>query len=405
QKSQMLTGLLECRKKDESKLIKHLITDVRAEGVLSLASGLAARVLFLCVRQADCSGDQTRVKGLCSAAVSGFKTALKVNHLYLYPLSQCHSPRQVTHLNLNNYFISYAEMTSHRNRPLLLQDMRGSEELVPLVTDVQESVRALSDLCIQAYQQLLSISESRLQPIIVPAMLESETIPGLAGSSVKLSAGRKRAGSDPRPSASTEGATMSAVLRELSALHTALSRQDLPSALQEQAFHQLMYLLAATTLNSLLLRKDMCCWNRGLQIRYNVSLLEEWLRSRSLQTGGAVTTLEPLIQAAQLLQMSKKTEADGQAMVQACNALSNQQVVKILSLYTPQSDLEERVTLNFIRIVQGLLKGRSEGQPPQLLMDVRRVFPVTFPYLPPPQVSAAQLEIPESLKISFLRRV
>lgn len=98
-------------------------------------------------------------------------------------------------------------------------------------------------------------------------MLESETIPGLAGSSVKMSAGRKRAGSDPRPPASTEGTTMSAVLRELSALHTALSRQDLPSALLEQAFHQLMYLLAATTLNSLLLRKDMCCWNRGLQIR------------------------------------------------------------------------------------------------------------------------------------------
>uniref|UniRef100_A0A673JKY2 Methyl-CpG binding domain protein 3b n=1 Tax=Sinocyclocheilus rhinocerous TaxID=307959 RepID=A0A673JKY2_9TELE len=84
-----------------------------------------------------------------------------------------------------------------------------------------------------------------------------------------------------------------------------------------------------------------------------------------------------------------------------CNALSNQQVVKILSLYTPQSDLEERVTLNFIRIVQVSAK----GQPPQLLMDVRRVFPVMFPYLPPPQVSAAQLEIPESLKISFLRRV
>uniref|UniRef100_A0A673IQW0 Methyl-CpG binding domain protein 3b n=1 Tax=Sinocyclocheilus rhinocerous TaxID=307959 RepID=A0A673IQW0_9TELE len=73
-------------------------------------------------------------------------------------------------------------------------------------------------------------------------------------------------------------------------------------------------------------------------------------------------------------------------------------VVKILSLYTLQSDLEERVTLNFIPLVL-----QVRGQPPQLLMDVRRVFPVTFPYLPPPQVSAAQLEIPESLKISFLR--
>ena len=35
----------------------------------------------------------------------------------------------------------------------------------------------------------------------VPAMLESETIPGLSGSAVKLGASRKRAGSDPRTAA------------------------------------------------------------------------------------------------------------------------------------------------------------------------------------------------------------
>lgn len=60
--------------------------------------------------------------------------------------------------------------------------------------------------------------------------------------------------------------------------------------------------------------------------RYNVSQLEEWLRSRGLQAGGAVATLEPLIQAAQLLQVSKKSEADGQALVRTCTALSGQQV-------------------------------------------------------------------------------
>lgn len=390
QRNQTITGLLECRKKDESKLIKHLITDVRAESVLSSSPGLVARVLFLCVRQVDCSGDQARVKGLCSAVVSGIKTALKKHGNDL----------DMTAVWLKNSYVLRDLLLQHSPR----QESRGSEDLLPLVTDVQEFVRALSDLCIQSYQQLLSISESRLQPIIIPAMLESEMIPGLAGSSVKLSAARKRAGSDPRPPGGSEGVSMSSVLRELSALHTALSRQHLPSVLQEQAFHQLVYLLSASTLNSLLLRKDMCCWSRGLQIRYNVSVLEEWLRARSLQTGGAVGTLEPLIQAAQLLQMSKKTEADAQAMVQACSALTNQQMVKILSLYTPQSDLEERVTLNFIRLVQALLKGRSEG-PPQLLLDVRRVFPVTFPHDPPAQVTAEQMQIPEALKINFLRRV
>lgn len=98
-------------------------------------------------------------------------------------------------------------------------------------------------------------------------MLESETIPGMSGAVVKLVISRKRAGSDPRPAGSSEGATMAAVLKVLGALHAAMQRQELPSALMEQAFRQLIHLLAASALNSLLLRKDVCCWNRGLQIR------------------------------------------------------------------------------------------------------------------------------------------
>uniref|UniRef100_A0A8D3DF95 Methyl-CpG binding domain protein 3b n=1 Tax=Scophthalmus maximus TaxID=52904 RepID=A0A8D3DF95_SCOMX len=358
--SASVTGLLECRKRDETKLMKNLITGetdpyIRVDSALSLPPGLPASVLFLCVRQADCSRDQAHARSLCSAAVTAVKAALK------------------TH---------------------------DSSDLVPLTTDLSDLIRALSDLCIQAYQQLLSITETHLQNIIVPALLETETIPGLSGSAMKLGASRKRTASDPRTVAGV-APTMALVLRELGALHTALSHQALPTMLVEQAFQQLTYLISASVLNSLLLRKDMCCWTRGIQIRYNVSLLEEWLRSRDLQAGGAVAPLEPLIQAAQLLQTGKKTEAEAKALVQTCTALSSQQIVKILTLYTPHSDLEERVTLNFIRT--GLLKGR-DGQPPQLLMDVRRVFPVTFPDLPPAALRAEQLVIPDSLKISFLRR-
>ncbi|XP_076135384.1 unconventional myosin-Vb [Alosa pseudoharengus] len=382
-------GLLECRKKDEAKLIKTLVTDVRVDIALSLPLGLPARVLFLCVRQADCSGDQARARSLCTAAVAGIKAALK---------KHCND-LDMTALWLKNTCLLADLLTQHSAK----QDPGACEDLLPLAFDVSETSRALSDLRIQAYQQLLSICESRLQPIIVPAMLESETIPGLSGSAAKLVSSRKRAGSDPRAPGS-EAPTMAQVLRELGALHAALTRQELPLPLLEQALRQLSHLLVASALNCLLLRKDMCCWNRGLQIRYNVSLLEEWLRGRGLQAGGAVATLEPLIQAAQLLQMSKKSEADAAAMVQTCHVLSTQQIVKILTLYTPQSDAEERVTLNFIRIVQGQLKERSEGQPPQLLMDVRRVFPVTFSYQPPPPQHAEQLAIPESLKISFLRK-
>lgn len=157
---------------------------------------------------------------------------------------------------------------------------------------MSDLIRALSDLCIQAYQQLLSITEKRLHNIIgavdtgcvcalpstplfsltacfprlVAALLESETIPGLSASTVKLVTSRKRSGSDPRP-AGGEAPTMTTVLRVLGALHTALARQALPPTQIEQAFHQLTHLISASAVNSLLLRKDMCCWSRGIQIR------------------------------------------------------------------------------------------------------------------------------------------
>uniref|UniRef100_A0A3B5QLT5 Dilute domain-containing protein n=1 Tax=Xiphophorus maculatus TaxID=8083 RepID=A0A3B5QLT5_XIPMA len=340
----------------------NLLTEVHS--ALALPPGLPASVIFLCVRQADCSGDQARARSLCSSALIAMK-------------------RQIPSCWLGG----------------------GVKQTSDLDMTALDLIRSLSVLCIQAYQQLLSITETLLQKLIVPALLESETIAGLSGSAVKLVVSRKRAGSDPRP-LGADSPTMASVLRQLRALHTALSRQALPQSLAEQAFRQMTYLICASALNNLLLRKDMCCWSRGMQIRYNVSVLEEWLRSQDLAAGGAVATLEPLIQAAQLLQVGKKTDADAQAIVRTCTALSSKQIMKILTLYTPHSDLDEKVSLNFIRTVQvpPASLGRSDSQPPQLLMDVRRAFPVTVPYSPPPALSADDLVIPESLKISFLRR-
>lgn len=60
--------------------------------------------------------------------------------------------------------------------------------------------------------------------------------------------------------------------------------------------------------------------------RYNVWQLEEWLMERDLIDCGAKETLEPLIQAAQLLQIKKKTEADAQAICSMCTALTTAQV-------------------------------------------------------------------------------
>lgn len=54
-----------------------------------------------------------------------------------------------------------------------------------------------------------------------------------------------------------------------------------------------------------------------------------------MHAGGAVDTLEPLIQAARLLQVAKKTDADAQDLVQTCTALYNQQVAHCISPLHP----------------------------------------------------------------------
>ncbi|KAL0169005.1 hypothetical protein M9458_037227, partial [Cirrhinus mrigala] len=50
-----------------------------------------------------------------------------------------------------------------------------------------------------------------------------------------------------------------------------------------------------------------------------------WLRDKNLMTCGAKETLEPLIQAAQLLQVKKKTDEDAEAICSMCNSLSTAQ--------------------------------------------------------------------------------
>lgn len=107
--------------------------------------------------------------------------------------------------------------------------------------------------------------------------------------------------------------------------------------------------------------------------------MEEWLRANNLYQSNAAATLEPIIQAAQLLQVKKKTSQDAEAICSLCCSLTTQQVswshfnsaylliksffwplvmlfelqiVKILNLYTPLNEFEERVTVSFIRNIQ-----------------------------------------------------
>lgn len=79
-----------------------------------------------------------------------------------------------------------------------------------------------------------------------------------------------------------------------------------------------------TTFSTFAFSPFLCFWHR-----YNVSQLEEWLRDKNLMNSGAKETLEPLIQAAQLLQVKKKTDDDAEAICSMCSALTTAQVKRL----------------------------------------------------------------------------
>ncbi|CAK6961537.1 unconventional myosin-Va-like [Scomber scombrus] len=381
-------GMLEYREGDESRLLKNLVIDLKSRGVaVSLIPGLPAYIIFMCLRYADSVNDDQRVSTLLNSTISSIKGVIKrrgndFEVVSFWLANTCRLLNCLKQYSGDEVFITHN--TVKQNEHCLTN------------FELSEYQQVFGDLSIQIYRQLIKCIEDVLQPLIVASMLEHEAIQGVLGS--KPTGLRKRSSSFPEE----EAVTVEVLLQRLSLFHTTMSQHAMDSDLIKQVVKQMFYIICASTLNHLLLRKDMCSWSKGLQIRYNVWQLEEWLTERDLADCGAKETLEPLVQAAQLLQIKKKTEADAQAICTMCTALTTAQILKVLTLYTPVIEFEERVTTSFIETMKDLLKDRVES--PTLMMDAKKIFSVMLPFTSS-AVALETVQIPASLNLSFLTRI
>uniref|UniRef100_A0A452HCC9 Dilute domain-containing protein n=1 Tax=Gopherus agassizii TaxID=38772 RepID=A0A452HCC9_9SAUR len=344
---------------------------------------LPAYILFMCFRHADSGHDEHRIRSLFAAAVSGIKRVVKKHSedfdvVVLWLANTC---------CLINCLRQYGRDQSYRLANTPKQNQHCLRNF-----DLASHCQSLGDLAIQIYQQLIRLAQKKLKPMIVAAMLESETIQGL--SSARPPSYRKQ------PAAPAY--TLDSLLQQLSSFHEALGRHQLEPVVVGQAFRQLLFTVSGVALNYLLLRRDACSWSQGVQLRYNVSQLEEWLRAKGLQQSGAMEVLQPLIQAAQLLQVKKTTEEDAEAICCLCTALTTPQIMKILRAYTPAAGLEERT--GWFLSTQDRLAERTPAGPCQLLVDTAHLFPVHLPFSCSP-VQLDELRIPDSINLTFLTRV
>lgn len=105
-------------------------------------------------------------------------------------------------------------------------------------------------------------------------MLEHESLQGI--SSMKPTGFRKRSNSIYEDS---ETFTISYIIQQLSFFHSTMSQHGMEQGLIKQAVKQLFFLVGATTLNNIMLRKDMCSCRKGMQIRSEL-FCDIWVKCR-----------------------------------------------------------------------------------------------------------------------------
>uniref|UniRef100_A0A672I9K8 Myosin VAb n=1 Tax=Salarias fasciatus TaxID=181472 RepID=A0A672I9K8_SALFA len=380
-------GMLKYKQGEEQRLLKNLVTDLKPRGVaVSFTPGLPAYIIFMCLRYADNVNNDQRVSDLLNSTISSIKGVIKRkgNDFEVVSFWLANTCRLMHCLKQYSGDEVYAKHNTAKQNEQCLSNF-----------ELSEYQQVFGDLSIQIYRQLIKCMEDILQPIIVASMLEHNAEQGVLGA--------KPTGMRKKSSLSEEGvATVEVLLQRLSLFHSTMGQHGMDPELIKQVVRQQFYIICAVTLNNLLLRKDMCSWGKGLQIRFNVWQLNEWLVERELTDCGAKDTLEPLLQAAQLLQIRKSTEADAQAICSICSALTAEQIVKLLTLYTPVNEFEERVDINFITTIKSLLKDRVESS--TLMMDTKKIFSVTLQFSPS-CVALETIQIPASLNLGFLSRI
>ncbi len=170
--------------------------------------------------------------------------------------------------------------------------------------DLSEYRRVIADIAIWMYQGITKLMEEEVQPLLVPAILEHEGIGGISSDK----SGRSHGNPNDNGVHVDPAEALDKLIRLLTRFHGIFAKHGLDPEIISQIFKQNFYFICTTALNNLLLRRDMCHWSRGMQIRYNVAQLEEWAREKKVHDvdgtkGQVIDSLAPIIQASQLLQV------------------------------------------------------------------------------------------------------
>lgn len=261
-----------------------LILDLQPVIALSAQpSGLPAYILIMMIRYADYINDKgNQVRHVLIAAFICFRTLMKTfDTLTLdYIVFWLSNFLRLLH-NMKQYSGDTAfqsENTPKQNE----QCLKGVH-----ITEYQQ-YHVLDNYVVFLYTKLIKILEQDMQKMIVPAILENTGIHSGGSGSLAVTEEQK---------------PLNILIQELDTTYILLCSCGLDENVINQVFRQLFYYVCAEALNNLLVGRELPNLSKGSEIRYNISILEEWGKTKKMEEMVKLT-LAPVIQASQILQVT-----------------------------------------------------------------------------------------------------
>ncbi|KAF2841566.1 putative myosin MYO2 [Patellaria atrata CBS 101060] len=209
----------------------------------------------------------------------------------------------------------------------------------------------LESLEFNIYHTWMKVLKKKLQKMIVPAIIESQSLPGFVTNESNRFLGKLL------QSNNTPAFSMDNLLSLLNNVYKAMKAYYLEDSIITQCVTELLRLVGVTAFNDLLMRRNFLSWKRGLQINYNITRIEEWCKSHEMPEG--TLQLEHLMQATKLLQLKKATLNDIEIIQDICWMLSPNQIQKLLNQYLV-ADYEQPINGEIMKAVASKVTEKSD---------------------------------------------
>lgn len=226
----------------------------------------------------------------------------------------------------------------------------------------------ISELVSEAYTCLIHDSEKRLEHIFESAILEYEQLDGLEMVHFADDWQRffRRSSTVSRQSISELTCSPKTVTNLLSSILYVLQSYEVHPAIIIQVFGQLFNFLSCELFNRILTHRRHLCRSRAIQIRMNITVMEEWIRDRDLPLEIYLT---PVIQLVQLLQCVSQSRDLMEFIhkIKSFDQLNPMQIKRIILNYRYEVNeprLPEEIEKYTMQIAEDTLRQRQSVELP-----------------------------------------